>query len=299
MFRFFLVCLIMPFLLAGCTSDKTPPKLTSGSDVSALADHMFVARQQGIATTAIPTLFPQLDRETAYRVQMLTMNAAEGLGDKVAGWKMGGTVLKTPDATPDPIFGFSLASEQLDSGASVPASRFVNGDVMVEGEITFIIGKDLQGPDVTREDVIGAIESVCGSVELIDERMFPVSEDQPKSIAQIIADGVSHGGAILGSVRVPLDEIDIPGESVTVTVNGEQKSTGYGKYLMNGDYIAPVVWLANALVEHGRHLKAGDFIQTGSLYDNPTLVAGDKAVVEFSSLGKIGFELKDNSMSTK
>jgi 2-keto-4-pentenoate hydratase len=298
MFKSFYVCLTTIALLAGCSSGQnSPPTLTSNSDPAALAHHMFVAREERVATTAIPALFPELDRETAYQVQMLTLNTAEGSGAKVVGWKLGGTVLKTPEAVPDPVFGFSLDSQLLNSGASPLASRFVNGDVLVEAEITFVISNDLTGPVVTRENVIAAIESVCGSIELIDERMFAISEDKPKSMAHIIADGVSHGGAILGPKRVNLEDIDIINESVTVTVNGEMKSTGYSRYLMRGDAIAPVVWLANALLEQGRYLKAGDFVQTGSLYDNPTLVAGDRAEVEFSSLGKLEFELKADSSS--
>jgi 2-keto-4-pentenoate hydratase len=107
------------------------------------------------------------------------------------------------------------------------------------------------------------------------------------------ADRLSHGGAILGSVLVAPEDIDLTAETARATVNGELKAEGTSAYIMNQDPLGVAHWLANELPKHGLYLRKGDYILTGSLYENPTIVAGDKAMVSFQNLGQISIALAE------
>ena len=52
-----------------------------------------------------------------------------------------------------------------------------------------------------------------------------------------------------------------------------------------GGALISLAWLANKLLEHGRHLKAGDVILTCSVHPPVFLPGPGKATTEFVGLG--------------
>ena len=148
--------------------------------------------------------------------------------------------------------------------------------------------KDLPGPTVTREDVIDATAEVAGAIEVIEPRVAAHGSDAldwPNRHNHGIIDNVWHIGVLFGPTRVGLDDIDLAAETVTVTVNDDPALEGRFAWTMGRDPIEGVAWLANELLKYGHQLRAGDFVITGSVVYRPSMLPGDTAVLEYSSLG--------------
>ena len=272
------------------------PQLSSSSSVEAVADHVMAADQSGTPTPALADAIPNLDRETAYHVQLETLERRLDGGDRVTGWKLGGTRITDPSAAPDPLFGYSLLSQRYEPDVPLPADAFVGGEPEVEAEITLYLGKELPGPVVTRDELIAAITGVGGAVEILSRRLSPHPADDPTSLTpnHAVADNLSHGGVILGDVIVPVSEFDFEAETAVMYINGEEAASGRASDIMgsHGDALDAVLWLANELPRHGLYLKTGDYVVTGSLYANPSVQPGDNATLEFSTLGTISFTVE-------
>lgn len=274
-------------------AETTPEATLQPTDSpEAIAAYLLDLRARHASSRALAQHFPNLDRPTAYQIQRLTLAQQVTDGAEQIGWKMGGTRLTTPDAEPDPVYGYSLASHRYEDGAQLEDSLFANGTPLVEAEIAFWIGEDLPGPTVSREALIEALDGVGGAVELISQRMQPAAEGGTLPLAHAIADNLSHGGVILGTTRVPLAEIDLNQEAAWIEIDGVEQARGEASAMMEGDLLAAILWLANELPKHGQSLHAGDFVIPGSLYDNPTLQAGQQAEVHFTTLGTIRLGLR-------
>lgn len=296
------IILSMLFIVSACSTQQTETasqditeQLGPNEHLQTIADHLLRARRNQQFTRALALRYPNLDRESAYRIQVMTLEAQEEAGESLAGWKMGGTRITETGTSPDPLFGYSLESQVYQSGDRFPLTKLSANEPMVEAEITIWIGEDLPGPGISRDELLRAIDGISGGVEIISSRQRPVSEDQPdtETTAHLIADGVSHGGAVFSNTRVQTDALDFNMEEAWISINGEERARGSAAAIMGeaGDPIDAVLWLANELPKHGRLLREGDFILTGSLYENPTMGAGDKAVVSFTSLGSIEVRL--------
>ena len=303
--RFMMKKTILPFTLflallgTGCGDRANPEQaiaeddaLTESSDVESLAGAMLAAKTDAKATDALAA-HPDMERSTAYEIQLQALATESAGEDYLVGWKMGGTRMTDPSATPDPSFAYILRSDSFPDAVSRSASAYVDGDLLVEAEIAFIMGKDLQGSAHTKDDVREAVAAVAGAIELIDVRAVPGDDGVALGSNQMIAANLSHAGLVLTTQRKPIDEVDLAAEMARAYIGDEEKASGAGSQIMNTNALDALHWIANALPEHGRHLRAGDVVITGSLYDNPTLTAGNTVRVEFASFGSISVSMED------
>ena len=72
----------------------------------------------------------------------------------------------------------------------------------VEGEIAFILKKDLKGPNVTAVDVIQATDYVVPALEIVDSRV----QDWKISLSDTVADNASSGLYVLGGKPTKLED---------------------------------------------------------------------------------------------
>ena len=91
-----------------------------------------------------------------------------------------------------------------------------------EAEIAFILKEDIQGPGITKEDVILATDKIVPCFEIVDSRI----DDWKIKIQDTIADNASCGIFVLGEgssspEKFPMDELE-----VVVHKNGEFLSSG-------------------------------------------------------------------------
>jgi 2-keto-4-pentenoate hydratase len=281
---FFSLFLIL--FIIGCQSGETDlnkdhtDQLAAGADIEEIAEHLLQVRQAFGVTRALALHYPNLDRDKAYKIQMTMLSKLEKQGERLVGWKMGGSRVTDPDLPFNPNFGFMLASDEFQSGSMASSTKFVVGCPLVEAEIGFLLKKDLPGPVTSRDELIDAIESVGGFCELISVRTRDAEGGTKATSAQFIADGLSHGGFIQPKQKFVLDEIDLKTVESSIVINGEIKSEGESKDFA---FLDAILYLANNLPKYDRYLRSGDIIITVSTLTPPEAQAEDKVEIKFST----------------
>ena len=149
-----------------------------------------------------------------------------------------------------------------------------------EGEIAFILKKDLIGPGITNADVLAATECVIPCFEIVDSRI----EDWNIKIQDTVADNASCGLFVLGDKAVSPSKVDLSTCGMVVEKNGQIISTGAGAAAL-GSPVNCVTWLANTLGQFGIPLKAGEVILSGSLVPLEPVKAGDFMSVSIGGIG--------------
>ena len=267
-------------------------QLAAGASHDAIVDHLFEARKTASVTRALALHYPDLTLDEAYKIQMALLKKMQASGEKLVGWKMGGTKIVKPEDKLDPIFGFMLASDQYKTGGTAPANRFGDDTPIIEAEVGFWIDKDLPGPKVSRRQLKAALHGVGGASELISVRVRDTEGGITAGLNLAIADGLSHGGFILPKKQVSLYAANFDTEVGSVKINEKTIATGTAKIMMNGDPLAAVLALANRLPKHGHHLRAGDVVIIGSMLDSPPAVAGDHVKIDFTTYEPLTIDIK-------
>jgi 2-keto-4-pentenoate hydratase len=268
-------------LLATAALAQDPVSLTSSSNNQDIAHHLYYHEMNQTQTGELATHFPDLSRERAYAIQRGRLNE-HSESDEHVGWKLGWTRRYEGDGGLDPIMGHYMSKRVYAEGKPVSTRYFTEGSAAAEPEIVFYLKKDLKGPVVSLADVIDAIDSVGIAMEFVNWRVT-----EPRTREHAIADNGIAAGVVLGDARFALDDLDFSAIEGRVTVNGEETSSGKATSIMSEDPLAALVWAANELPKWGMHLKAGDFIVSGTVCIPLPVSAGDTAEIEFTGLGAL------------
>jgi len=261
--------------------NKPRPLSPESSDADIVA-HMLQHERNQTQTDALAINFPQLTREHAYAIQGLRMDQTASASDPIAGWKLGWTRLADRSEPLDPIMGHYVQSRVFKTGEPVSTRHFTEGTASAEPEIVFYLSKDLAGPTVTRAEVIDAIEGVGIAMEFVNWRAL-----EPRTREHAIADNGIASGVILAERRYDVRNLDFSAIDGSVTVNSAETSTGRSNSIMGKDPIEGLVWAANELPKYGMHLKAGQFIVSGTVTQPLPVSAGDRARIAFTGLGSV------------
>jgi len=178
-----------------------------------------------------------------------------------------------------PDFGFLTDKMVYSQGQDMPISEQLI-QARAEGELAFILKKDLCGPGITSADVLAATDYVMPCIEVVDSRI----EDWRIKIEDTVADNASCGLLLLGDSAVDPREVDMSTCGMVVEKNGAIISTGAGAAVM-GSPVNAVAWLANTLGEYGIALKAGEVILSGSMVPLEPVQAGDHLRVSIGGVG--------------
>ncbi len=249
--------------------------------------NLLKAKEEAKSIASISSTLGDLSIEEAYDVQAMLVEDRISKGERIIGWKVGATSYAVMNQLKinEPIFGCITSSSDYPLSREVKASDFCR--LAVEGEIAFVVTKNLRGPGITNADVIMATAGIMGAVELVDCRI----KGWKPNISEAIADNSLHAGIILGSFIKPLASFDLSHEGVILRKNNRLLSSACGVEAL-GDPVNVVTWLANKLTESGREIRAGQVILTGSLTEFFFVAPGDVMDVSFSNLGRIQFAIE-------
>lgn len=245
-----------------------------------LAARLFDAERDREPCDALTATHPETTIDDAYAIQGINLDRKIAAGARLVGRKIGLTSRAVQEwlGVDEPDFGGLLSSMAVPNGGEVAASRLLQP--RVEGELVFVLKRDLRGPGITPHEVIGAIDFVLPSIEIIDSRV----KDWKFRIQDTIADNASSGLFVTGSRPASLGSIDTRYIGLTLRKNGRAVSTGAGAACL-GDPIAAVVWLANRLGSLDTTLEAGQVILSGALGPVVPVIAGDTVTVDIGRLG--------------
>jgi 2-keto-4-pentenoate hydratase len=151
----------------------------------------------------------------------------------------------------------------------------------VEGEVAFVLSRDLDSPRTTAVDVVDATAWIAASIEIIDSRV----KDWKIKLADTIADNASSARFVVSSTKSSLHGLDLPLVGCALKKNGRVASSGAGAACL-GNPVNAVAWLARTLAARGTPLKAGDLVLSGALCPVVPVAAGDVIEVDVGGVGR-------------
>jgi len=248
--------------------------------IEAFGDELFLALRQCQVVDPLTDREPEMTIEDAYNVSLRLLDRRLQDGERVIGKKIGVTSKAVQNMLNvyQPDFGYLTDRMVFGSGEDISLNEMIQP--RAEGEIAFILKKDLNGPGVTNADVLAATEAVMPCFEIVDSRV----RDWKIKIQDTIADNASCGVFVLGDRAVDPRELELSTVGMVVEKNGEIISTGAGAAAL-GSPVNCVTWLANTLGRFGIPLKAGEVILSGSLVPLEPVVTGDYMRVEIGGIG--------------
>jgi 2-keto-4-pentenoate hydratase len=220
--------------------------------------------------------------EAAYAVQEAnTMHALAG-GRRLVGRKIGLTskAVQAQLGVDSPDFGMLFEDMRLRDGEAVPRGKVLQPKA--EAEVAFVLGRDLDDPDLTLFDVASAIEYALPAIEIVGSRI----RDWNIGLLDTIADNASSGMFVLGDTRRTLDGLDLPACAMAMERRGERVSAGSGAACL-GNPLNAALWLAHRMVQVGRPLRAGDIVMSGALGPMVSVAPGDAIEARIQGLGSV------------
>ena len=219
--------------------------------------------------------------DDAYRIQQHMLGRRLSEGQTVVGKKIGVTSKPVMQmlGVSQPDFGYLLSGMIADQVSAVPFDSLIQP--RAEGEIAFVLKRDLKGPHVTNADVLAATEGVMACFEIVDSRI----DNWKIKIQDTVADNASSGVFVLGSALVAPRSIDLNLCGMVLERNGEIVATGAGAAAL-GSPVNAVAWLANALGRFDIALKAGEVILSGSLAAMIPVQRGDRFRMQIGGIGE-------------
>ncbi len=222
------------------------------------------------------------DIDAGYAIQDLNTEHALAQGRRLVGRKIGLTsrAVQGQLGVSQPDFGMLFEDMAYADGEEVPLSRLLQPKV--EGEVAFVLNKDLAGEALTLADVIGAIDYALPALEIVDSRIA----DWKISIADTVADNASSGLYVLGSRPVRLGDFDHRLCGMVIEHQGEPLSTGAGLACL-GNPLNATLWLAREMVRRDRPLQKGDTVLSGALGPMVTVSGPGVYELRISGLGTV------------
>ncbi|MBR9912774.1 MAG: 2-oxopent-4-enoate hydratase [Gammaproteobacteria bacterium] len=248
--------------------------------ISACGDELYAAMVEG-KTVAPLTQRYELSIDDAYHISLQMLERRIAAGARVIGKKIGVTskAVQAMLNVHQPDFGYLTHDMAYSQGEEMPISAKLI-QPKAEGEIAFILKKDLLGPGITNADVLAATDCVMPCFEVVDSRI----ENWQIKIQDTVADNASCGLFVLGDSAVSPGKVDLSTCGMVVEKNGQIISTGAGAAAL-GSPVNCVTWLANTLGTFGIPLKAGEVILSGSLVPLEPVQAGDFMTVSIGGIG--------------
>lgn len=228
-------------------------------------------------------IYPDLTRDQAYEIQTVREKLVTDMGYSLVGYKLGATSMQKRLQMGSTMCSYGRLFDymHLDEDAPLNFSELIHPKA--EPEITFILKRDLTGPNVTSAEVMFATDYVTASLEIIDSRYDDFKFKGP----DVVADNISASRYKLGTIKMNPNEIDLQLLGVKVSINGEDLEYGTGAAVL-GHPARAVAELANMIYkQRGASLKAGRIIMSGGITAARALKPGDKMIASFAYLGKV------------
>lgn len=250
--------------------------------IAQIATELREAERTRTPISPLSDRYPDLNVESAYGIQLANAMTQMKHGQRLIGYKVGLTSREAQKhfGVFEPDFGHLFDSMVVAEEGEVDLTKLIQPKI--EGEIAFILSRDLKGPGVTVVDVIEAIDCVLPALEIIDSRI----KDWKIKASDTIADNGSSALCVLGGKKTKLSDLNLPFLGMALYANGHVMATGAGAAVL-GNPLNAVVFLANELGKNDRSLMAGELILSGSVSGMIRMKPKDSYECEFHKLGRV------------
>jgi 2-keto-4-pentenoate hydratase len=256
--------------------------VTSEDQISAAVERLALALETLVPCSAVRDLIGTDDLPAAYAVQQGLVQKRLALGATVVGRKIGATseAVQNQLGVDQPDFGYLLDEMDVSDEAPISMRRLLQP--RVEAEVAFVMAADLDLPEdeITIEAVRERVGVALPALEIVDSRI----EGWDIGFTDTVADNASSGLYVVGREGKPLSEVEPVDVEMSLTINGEVRSSGNGAACL-GDPLEALRWLAVQCARFGDPLRAGHLVLSGALGPFVPFAAGDKVEASIS-----GFE---------
>jgi 2-oxopent-4-enoate/cis-2-oxohex-4-enoate hydratase len=248
--------------------------------ITTLGDELYAALRGCHMVEPLTNRHPEITIADAYRIQQRMIARRLQDGERVIGKKIGVTshAVMNMLGVYQPDFGYMLDAMIVSAGESIAMASLIQPKA--EGEIAFMLKRDLMGPGLSNADILAATECVMPCFEIVDSRI----RDWKIKIQDTVADNASCGVFVLGDNAVDPRRVDLTTCGMVLEKNGEVVATGAGAAAL-GSPVNAVAWLANTLGRLGIGLKAGEVVLSGALAAMFPAQAGDNFRVSIGGIG--------------
>ncbi|MGB3376518.1 MAG: fumarylacetoacetate hydrolase family protein [Microbacterium sp.] len=230
----------------------------SAENIISAAERLISAQMSGLPCAPVRDLVH--DTDSAYAVQQEVVRRRLTAGAVLAGRKIGLTsrVVQDQFGVETPDFGALFSDMIHPDGVELDLGGFLQP--RVEGEIAFVLRKELPSPSTTIIDVLRATDFILPAFEIVDSRI----RDWDIRITDTIADNASSGAVVLGTTPFDLRGRDLTRVGMVIEHGGEPVSMGAGSACL-GSPVTAVAWLAREVARRGNPLRAGEVVMSGAL----------------------------------
>ena len=251
-------------------------------DIESVAAELLACEDERRDRVKFTDEWPELDVETGYMLQALSLEKRLARGEKLIGVKLGLTSRAKQQrmGVDTPFVAWLTDAMILPAGDPVPQDKLIHP--RIEPELVFVMGERLEGPGLTGAQAMAAVASVHAGAEVIDSRY----KDFKFAAGDVIADNASSGAFVTGGLGLPPGEIDLGLEAVLVEVDGEivDSATGAAVQGHPGEALALA---ANDLAKRGLAIEAGWIVLTGGMTDAVFAPPGSTVGCHFTNLGSV------------
>lgn len=254
--------------------------------IETLADRLIAAEERREPVEVLTIDHPDLTVTDGYRVQFAIAAKKVARGDRIVGKKIGLTSRANQEVfgVHEPVCGQLMGEGVYMEGTPVDTASLIQP--IIECEITFVMGRRIEGPGVTVPQVLRGTEGIMPSLELGDSRMRDWIGRA--KVADILADSCGTAGIIVGGELRSVKNFDMRYTGMVVEKNGDIIATGAAGAVM-GNPAQSVAWLANKLAEFDLAIEEGDVVLAGALTGAVRMAPGDVLKATFGGgLGPVG-----------
>jgi 2-keto-4-pentenoate hydratase len=264
------------------TRSTVPPDVAQSRSASATAavERLERAMRTRVPCNAVRELIGTDDIKLAYDVQRQLTERRVAEGGRIVGRKIGLTspAVQRQLGVDRPDFGVLFADMDVSDLAEVPFERLLQPKI--EAEVAFVLRADLTEGPLGAAQVRAAVAYATAALEIVDSRIA----GWDITFGDTVADNASSGLFVLGKRQLTLDEFEPVEVSMTLTLDGEEVSTGSGAACL-GDPLEALAWLARTARDLGDPLRAGQVVLSGAL---GPMVATPPGSVVTAHVGRLG-----------
>lgn len=254
--------------------------------ITTLAQELLEASDNKQPIAYISTRYPSATIQDAYAIQAKVLSFKITRGERIIGHKIGLTTKAVQQQlkVKQPDFG-----TMTDANLHLPGSALSLSDYIapqLEAELAFHMKTDLTAGPISSWQLRKAIDGISPAFEVVDTRFGHYQF----TIVDTIADAASYGNVILGNVIKPIENLELDCIGLNIYHNGDFIKSATSAEVM-GNPLHALHWLVNQLLAHGRPVRAGDIILSGSLTPFLPCAPGDFFEARFAGIGQVSLKI--------
>ncbi len=258
------------------------------TDLAPIAESLRCALEEASPIAPVRRKLGENNIDAAYEVQRINTQFWSDQGRTICGKKIGLTsvAIQKQLGVAQPDFGVLFSDMTRTEYEEIDTARLIAP--RIEAEIAFVLGRDLDGPDLTMSDILGAVEYIVPALEIVDSRV----QDWDIGITDTIADNASGGPYILGTERRLLDGLERRTCGMVMENQAGPVSFGTGAACL-GNPLNACLWLARKMTEFNTPLQEGDQVLSGALGPMVSVSAGDSYHARIGNIGSVSAHFRN------